>query len=148
MLFPVFVKARMVQQRTACMQRLRDQATDLQIYANSNDDRLPNANWMDAISPILAPDQNLKLLHRREMRDLHCPAVPRSNSGYAFNMALLSVAVKTVPNPSKTVLTFDSTDLQWNATATPSDAPQEGRHDGKNNFSFLDGHVKALPAPK
>lgn len=132
-------------QRTICLDHLRLQASALLTYAADHDDRLPPGSaWMDAIVPSVAPDTGVPFLRRQENAVFRCPALRRFQHGYAFNERLSLASRSVVSDPGRTPLTFDSMKLGRNETAWPPDAPPKGRHGGRNNFSFLDGHVASL----
>ena len=88
---------------------------------------------------------------------LHCPVVSNGHDdkfGYAYNAALggkkLNLNGKplnTVLDAAKTPLLYDSTNLSKNAQDAVASLPKTGRHSGRNNILYLDGHVEAV-APK
>ena len=74
--------------------------------------------------------------------------------GYALNDALAGKKLnlngkplKTLPNASTTPLLYDSTNVSKNAHDAVASLPRPGRHGGRNNILYLDGHVAAV-APK
>ena len=145
LVFPALMKAREKMQEAGCADHLRSQANALIAYAADHDDRLPPANnWMDAITPALAPDKNIRFLRRRESSVFRCPAVNRPSFGYAYSKALNMVPIGFLGAPANTPMTFDSRQLGRDAVASPPDAPEEGRHEGLNNYSYADGHVKSI----
>jgi prepilin-type processing-associated H-X9-DG protein len=143
-LLPIFRQARLGGQGRVCISRLKIQSVALLLYAENNDEKLPARNWIDSITPLVAPDKGLPIYFRQEERSFRCPAVPRGDFGYAFNRSLVGESTDRVTDKKKAVLTFDSNQLERNATASPSDVPSEGRHGGKNNFSYLDGHAQGI----
>ena len=46
--------------------------------------------------------------------------------------------------PDDTVMFYDSSNLARNATDPVSSLVLGGRHSGKNNFTYADGHVKGI----
>ena len=55
--------------------------------------------------------------------------------------------LKDMPDAAKTPLLYDSTDLAKNAHDSLTSLPKPGRHGGKNNILFCDGHIESV-APK
>lgn len=88
---------------------------------------------------------------------MHCPAVSNRHDdkfGYAYNselsgkkLDLKGKPLKTLPNAATTPLLYNSTDLRKNAHDKFTGLPKPGRHSGRNNVLYLDGHVAAV-APK
>ncbi len=117
-----------------CLSNVKHQAIGLIIYEDDFDDRFPRGDrWMDVTKEYLKAEDAR-----------HCPQVPKGAYGYAFN-SLLSLA-KTPKDAEKVVLIYDSTTSRRNASDRLSSLPRPGRHEGKDNIAFADGHAKALVA--
>lgn len=129
-----------------CLARLSDQAMGLQLYASNYDDTLPKSQWMDSIAPFIAPVSEVKEASNRSLRTFHCPAIRYEDFGYGLNQAVVGANTKSL-DQEHTVLTFDCGKPGKNVIAPTTRVLKNGRHEGKNNFSFLDGHVESLPAP-
>jgi prepilin-type processing-associated H-X9-DG protein len=113
------------------------------IYAQDWDALPPAANWN-------TNDDLVSKVARNEW--LHCPAVSNRHDakfGYAFNDALSGMPVhgkslKDLPGAAKTPLIYDSSDLGANAHDGFRSLPHPGRHSGRDNVLFLDGHVESI----
>jgi prepilin-type processing-associated H-X9-DG protein len=104
------------------------------MYGADHDDGLPLAeNWMDAIPQYV-----------RDKDCFHCPAIPEGGGyGYAMNVEMSGKRTSREPEPAAEVLLFESVLLARNACSGVYGFPDPPRHDGKNCFAYLDGHVKA-----
>jgi len=122
-----------------CPENLKQLYNAVMIYADSWDNTLPPADvWMSVIRPNIQKDEWL-----------HCPEVAHAGSdkyGYAMNTAVGSKRVSEIPNIAKTPLFYDSTDVKLDAHDALSSLPKPGRHGGRNNILYLDGHVESVPA--
>lgn len=117
-----------------CLSNVKQQALAVIIYEDDFDDRYPRGDrWMDVTKEYLKAE---------DMR--HCPLVPKGACGYAFNSSLS--LTKTPKDVEKVVLIYDSTTSRRNASDRFSSLPRPGRHEGKDNIAFADGHAKALMA--
>ncbi len=116
------------------------------------------AELNDALPPADKWEENTDFTSRVPQDAwLHCPVVSNGHDdkfGYAYNAALggkkLNLNGKplnTLPNAAKTPLLYDSTNLSKNAQDAVTSLPKPGRHGGRNNILYLDGHVEAV-APK
>ncbi len=123
-----------------CPENLKKLYTAARLYADSWDDMLPPADvWMDRLSEYVG-DENA----------MACPAVGDAKAGkhgYAMNRALGSKAIGEASNPQETPLYYDSSTLERNANDDVSSLPSPGRHGGKNNSVYLDGHVTGQARP-
>lgn len=112
--------------------RMKQQGVAFHMYVNDNDETFPSGAWMDAVMPYVKD-----------------PAIFRSPAfndpqvyGYAMSSSLFGVRMETLAEPAKVPLTFDSTNVLWNASATIDTLPVPGRYDGKNTITFADGHAE------
>lgn len=125
----------------ACPDNLTSLYNALTIYAQDWDALPPAANWLDN------DDLTSKI---RQNEWLHCPAVSNRQDdvyGYAYNEAvagrkLNGKKLKDLPDSAKTPLLYDSTNLAKSAHDAVSSLPKPGRHSGRNNILYLDGHVE------
>ncbi len=125
----------------ACPDNLTSLYNALTIYAQDWDALPPAANWLDN------DDLTSKI---RQNEWLHCPAVSNRQDdkyGYAYNDAvagrkLNGKKLKELPDAAKTPLLYDSTNLAKNAYDAVTSLPKPGRHSGRNNILYLDGHVE------
>jgi prepilin-type processing-associated H-X9-DG protein len=128
-----------------CPANLQSLYNAFEQYAELNDKLPEAANWED----------NSDLTSRVPQDEwLHCPAVSNRHDahfGYALNDALAGKklnlngkSLKTLPNASTTPLLYDSTNLSKNAHDAVTSLPKPGRHGGRNNILYLDGHVAAV----
>jgi prepilin-type processing-associated H-X9-DG protein len=135
------------QKNKDCPENLKSLYLAFQQYAQDWDALPPAANWMnndDLVSKV------------RQNEWLHCPAVSNRHDehyGYSYNDLVAGrklngkSRLKEMPDAAKTVLLFDSTNLAKSAHDAVTSLPRPGRHGGRNNLLFLDGHVETI-APK
>lgn len=127
----------------ACPENLKSLYTAFQMYTQDWEALPPAAAWMDN-----------RDLTSKVSRDewLHCPAVSDRHDahyGYAYN---LEVAGRKIPGgflkqmrgAATTPLLFDSADLARSATDGLATLPRPGRHAGRDNVLYCDGHVAAV----
>lgn len=115
-------------------------------YAELNDALPPAAKWID--------EEDLRGQVQAD-EWFHCPTVSTRKDdkyGYAYNDALAGrklngKGLKDMPDAAKTPLVFDSTAQAKNAHDPVTSLPKPGRHGGKNNILYCDGHIEAV-APK
>ncbi len=82
----------------------------------------------------------------------HCPSVSNRHDayyGYAFNDALSGIQLdgkklSEMPDAARTPLLYDSSKLEMSAHDSFNSLPSAGRHNGKNNVLYCDGHIEAL----
>jgi len=114
------------------LSNLRACATAFTLYESDNDSRTPLVNtWMDATSPYLGSEQYF-----------HDPALAPTDFGYAVRPEVCGISAWEARNPVEIPLEFDSTVNARNATAGLDTLPRQGRYNGLNVMSFLDGHAK------
>ena len=85
----------------------------------------------------------------------HCPTISNrkdNNYGYAYNDALAGKKLNgkklaEMPDAAKTPLVFDSSTFSKNAHDALTSLPRPGRHGGRNNILYCDGHIETV-APK
>lgn len=116
-----------------CPENLKQLHAALMLYADSWDGKLPPAEtWMTAIRDNVPQDAWL-----------HCPDVTKQDGyGYAFNKALGGASVTSVKGASTMPLLYDSLGLGQDVTDRLASLPRPGRHTGRNNIIYLDGHVE------
>lgn len=170
LLLPFLGSIRASAEQTKCVSNLRNIAVAIRLYAQEHNNRLPELTWdrqyeqLELLGPYLQITSydgsgNLQV-HSDEV--LHCPAATAENSGAhwpyftlendrgafytdyklndfsEFNDAGVQTGgisgwnVGLFEKPSLVVLAID---IDW----SPS-----GRHNGKNNLVFLDGHIESL----
>lgn len=130
----------------ACPENLKSLYIAFQLYAQDWDALPPAPNWLDN------DDLTSKV---RQNEWLHCPAVSNRTDekyGYAYNDSVATKPLnhkelKAQPNAATTPLVYDSMNLAKNAHDAFASLPKPGRHSGRNNVLYLDGHVEAA-APK
>ena len=136
-LLPVFMQARARAAQIGCLSNIKQYASGIRMYAADNDETLPFAQgWMDAT-----------VSYGCDPWKLRCPSVvPRGRDayGYAFDRGLSHKKVSDVENPAQEVDIFDSNSWMRNAVADPSSLPSSGRHMGRNNVGYVDGHTGSL----
>jgi hypothetical protein len=102
----VWWAAQSTSRRSACVSNLTEVGKAMLLYADSNDDRLPSANWTDA----LAEYSNAEVFH--------CP-----NSGYAFSYTMNSEAlgIRTYEASPWLVVAFDGFGGENQTSAGPAE---------------------------
>lgn len=124
-----------------CPDRLKHLYTALANYAQDWDALPPAVNWMD--------NEELATV-KAHPEWLRCPAVSNGKDnryGYAYNEKIAARKLNgkplaQAPEAAKTPLLYDSSNLTRNAHDAFSSLPQPGRHNGKNNVLYCDGHVE------
>lgn len=121
-----------------CPENLKQLYNAVMLYADSWDNALPPAEiWMSAIRENVPKDEWL-----------HCPEVAGEGGeqyGYAMNATLGSKRVLDIKDAAKTPLFYDSTDVKMDAHDFVNSLPKPGRHGGRNNILYLDGHIESVP---
>ncbi len=136
------------QKNKDCPENLKSLYIAFQQYAQDWDALPPAANWMDN-------DELVSKVRRNEW--LHCPAASNRHDdryGYAYNTVVAGRklggkhALADLPDAAHTPLLYDSTDLGKSAhsdfAGSAQSLPRPGRHGGRNNILYLDGHVQAV----
>jgi hypothetical protein len=122
------------QEYTLSQTRLKADALGILIYANDYDDFTPLPNtWMDVLSPYV-----------RNESDFHSPAIQAVTPnlyGYAFSSSIAGRGETTITSPASTIMMFDSTDLNRNATDQAITLPYPPRYGTNNTIAYADGHV-------
>lgn len=117
-----------------CPDHLKKLYDAAMLYSDSYDGALPPASsWMTAIQDRVSDDAWL-----------HCPDISGANGpkyGYAMNSALGGKKIGDVKDKAVVPLFYDSTSMGRDASDAVTSLPKPGRHTGKNNIVFLDGHV-------
>lgn len=129
-----------------CPENLKSLYTAFRMYAEDWSGLPPAERWEDN-------EELISKVHQNEW--LHCPAVSNRHDdkyGYAYNTQVAGVklngqALKEMPNAAVTPLLYDSTDLAKSAHDAVTSLPKPGRHGGRNNILYCDGHVEAV-APR
>ena len=158
-LFPVFARAREKARQASCLSNVKQLALAALMYAGDYDDTLPfthsfGAWWTDALQPYI-----------RNAQILRCPSVARTFPGYGWNYqgcgfmpgAAFSpprigpiyegchLSIYLSPGPSETFMLGDNwlggTEDQRYYLYQQLDR-REGRHNGGDNYAFVDGHAK------
>lgn len=131
-LWPVFPE-RPASKGVICLSNIKRIALGGIMYESDYDDVLPRRAWMDALWPYL-----------KNERLFHDPEFPTGRFGYVMNFALQGTNMSKRKDESTTPMVFDSTIDAPNAWASVSTLPVPGRHNGKNNIAYADGHARAV----
>jgi len=120
-----------------CVSQMKQLGQALAMYAIDYDDLRPPADrWCDVTYPYIKAWE----LH-------HCPVDPAAFS-YAMNHKLSRVSESKVVDVSHTICLYESSTGRKNECdqhGSPGDSvPDPPRHQGGNNFGFVDGHAKWL----
>ena len=134
--WPVFQSAGPISRRSPCINNLKQLGLGLLMYSNDENDRFPPRDlWADAIVPYTKnPDLFYDPALRKEEE--------KGPYAYAFNGAL-SLA-KTPPKPETVPMVYDSVVPLRNASDLFKSLPYPGRHKGRDNVAYADGHAKSI----
>jgi prepilin-type processing-associated H-X9-DG protein len=129
-----------------CKDSLKRIYAGFQHYAEVDDALPPAAKWID--------EEDLRGAVQAD-EWFHCPAASNRKDdkyGYAYNDAIAGrklngKKLSEMPDAAKTPLVFDSSNLAKNAHDPLTSLPKPGRHGGRNNILYCDGHIEAV-APK
>jgi len=142
--FPVYACACGPASSTACISNVKQLATGQLMYAADWNDRLPsNIDWSDAIKPYVKGDD---LFHHPRMEG--SLELSKDAYGYAFNSDVSMQDTEKMLSPEQVPMLFDSVNYSRNASDPMLTLPVPGRHKGKNNFGYVDGHAKGLASPQ
>ena len=120
---------------SACFSSVKRQALGIGQYAADSDGRFPlSESWMDRTAPYLPRGATF-----------HEPALPKGMSGYAYDAALAHA--REPASAERVPMVYDSTDARRNASDMATSLPRPGRHHGKDNVAYADGHAKAVRTP-
>jgi prepilin-type processing-associated H-X9-DG protein len=134
MLVPVF-EARERNGRPYCLSNLKQIALSALMYSQDYHERLmPRERWMDSAMPYIKNESVFR-----------CPEAVESDPiafGYAFNGRFSMARMDRIASPASVPLFYDSENLSRNAFDHFSSLTRPGRHNGRNNIAFADGHAK------
>ena len=126
-----------------CPENLKSLYLAFSLYVESNGSLPPADKWMD----------NQELTSRIQKDEwLHCPEVSNRKDtkfGYAYNDAVAAKSLDgkklaEMPDAARTPLLYDSDNLAKSAHDAFRSLPANGRHAGKNNVLYCDGHINAV----
>lgn len=119
-----------------CMSNLKQLALGQMMYAQDWDQTLPPSySWGDATMPYL-----------KDQKIFTCPTLAKSGqqSGYAMDSTVSGARMEKISAPVSTVILFESTSTNWNASDPQASVLHVPRHGDGINFAYADGHVKAV----
>jgi prepilin-type N-terminal cleavage/methylation domain-containing protein/prepilin-type processing-associated H-X9-DG protein len=161
-LFPVLSRAREKGRQTACASNLKQIGVALELYAGDAGGFLPQWSLVPGADPDPAPAYTWDTVIQSYLRStavLSCPSSSfgRDKRGYALLRCVSGAYRDSPPNPVMTVLLCEKGNYvagSWKDAAAENtnqfgnDQPVASatatgcRHNGGNNFLFLDGHAK------
>ena|SRR5579862_1415422 len=132
-LLPVYAGEGVPSDRNSCLSHVKQLTLGLIMYSDDSEGKPPlRDSWMTDSEP-----------YTKNFGIEHCSKVQEPGLyGYAFN-----ASVKTLKDdaaPARTRLVYDSVNYAKNASDLGDSIPQPGRHKGRNNVSFVDGHAKSI----
>jgi len=159
-LFPVFAKAREKARQTSCLSNVKQLCTAIAMYAQDYDDKLLFAAnfgrwWYQVLEP-----------YTKNTQIFRCPSRPGNYPGYAWNYYIgyqpgatwspprtgpmydgVNRSKFESPGPAETIMIADN----WLGGSSSQSrylyrslSRREGRHNGGDNYGFVDGHAKWL----
>lgn len=158
-LFPVFSQAKEAARATLSLSHVKQCAHGSLMYMADHDDHLPLRNtWMDVTGKYVGsnPEQDARTTGNSGSQTdavFRSPALGDDPNayGYAFNADLAGIKASKLKSPETTILIFDSTVTDRNATAPTATLPSPGRYrrDGqrKNTIAYADGFAKLVATP-
>ncbi len=162
-LFPVFAQTREKAQQTSCQSNLKQTTLGMQMYSQDYDETLPFCITGDLYTSVWSIYQSIQPYVRNE-QILLCPSdrppsvdlrvIGMSQYGYSANTIVMPIniagfnpsnalTVAEVHKPAECVAFFDAY-LDPTSSLANYRTPPDRRHNEMANFSFVDGHAKAL----
>lgn len=167
-LFPVFAKAREKARQSACMSNMKQIALGLTQYASDYDGSYPG--WSDHWAAKPSPEDETGhvgwdaaiLPYAKNRQIFSCPSnkAGKEKRGYALPRYVSWENQDSPPDPVKTLLVAEKGNYNfgyWSDGAiecvrqigggkAAADFKQSDcRHNGGNNFAYVDGHAKMSP---
>lgn len=124
-----------LQRMSSCPSNMKQIGTSLHLYAEAHDQRLPTAEWADAVYPYA------------KNWDLYtCDKVAEQGGkwGYAFHWKALGVNLASVGDPSKGVMLFETDALGKGVVANLA-AIGTPRHGDRVVVGRLDTSTRTMP---
>jgi len=119
-----------------CPEHLKQLYNAAMLYSESWDGMLPPPDrWQDALKETLA-----------DASYAGCPALGAAAHGYAMNDKLGGARVSDLTGADAEPLFYDSSLPGPNACDAFASLPAPGRHAGRNNVVYSDGHVEVVPS--
>ncbi len=123
----------------ACMSRLKQNVTMMQVYLVDFDDRFPASAWADPMLPYIKQEEIMQ-----------CPLVVQNGKkwGYAMNLEVMGKESKTLSNP--TVLFFETDALGRGVIANLASQSRDRHKKTGSHVCYTDNTVKFIklaPAP-
>ncbi|HEX2950829.1 MAG TPA: prepilin-type N-terminal cleavage/methylation domain-containing protein [Armatimonadota bacterium] len=138
-LFPLFGKAREKARQTQCMNNQKQITTNIQLYVQENEEKLPKSAsvWSDLNIPA---------------KVLKCPTAGKNiDNAYCYNNSMSGKAIGQFHDPTFTAVTVDGQHATTTAQPLPNIAYTLGdlsyRHNNMCIVGYVDGHVAAVPQP-
>lgn len=141
-LMPVFSQAREKARTTSCQSNLKQLSLAMLMYVQDYDEKYPPKGvWSGGTMPYV---KNY-MVYLCSKGHLLSPTVylgtppPPTPTHYGFNSALPGLTLQKIISPASTIALFETKGPNEGGA---SDVAQPGRHQGGNNFGFVDGHVR------
>ena len=140
-LFPVFAQARAKARAVTCLSHEKQMGLGVMMYAQDYDETFPAApQWMTQINPYVKNPA----VYACPSVDNHAQTEAGGVYSYAYNTQLSKRSMALVKAPQLAGMLYDSTAMTENASDALTSLPVPGRHQGRNNVAFGDGHAKSL----
>jgi prepilin-type processing-associated H-X9-DG protein len=144
-LVPVFAQAREKARQTTCLTNLKRAGQAIALYSADYDDYLPLADrWADVTAPYLpAPAKQAPVV-----KGLPNCAPNYTEANYAFDTRIAGKSLPKAWQQAQMIMVYDSASRDRNAYDAGISVPIPGRHLGRNNGLFMDGHARNVKAPQ
>jgi prepilin-type processing-associated H-X9-DG protein len=134
LIFPALATTNCGSTSIECLSHVRHIASAMSIYFEDFDDRVPLETWNDDLLPYTK---------NRDLYDCYEGSTNTPSYGYAMNLAVVGLNVKTVKVPAETVMLFD-TEARAENVVTNLAGMSFSRHKGRCSVAFMDTHARFL----
>ncbi len=137
MLFPVFARARESARKVQCLSNVKNLALAMNMFL-ADYDRFPKADqWVDVLGDYVKNDAVYKC--PEDKSDARC--------SYGMNWGLSRKPTSAVDDASRKVAIYETARPGANPMGGKTDVVSPPRHQGGNNYGFVDGHAKWCREP-
>jgi hypothetical protein len=141
---PELAHGRTEMQRSNCARTMNILGRGCLLYAADWDESMPSDRWLSSVANIHYIGEVIKSsgAHTTIQNSVKCPAARRY--GYAMLADMVGRKLSTVPDPARSVLVFETTDLEANVVGGKPSAGHT-RH-GSMNILLANGSIEHRPS--